>query len=129
VKDRREFLRFPLRLSARYSEENKGDWIRPCVIVDISRKGMGLVIHLMDKLSLGCLVKFMVDVPAREDSICFTGVLVWIKALKDDPDYNFKGGIRLTSIDSEDKWALLDYAYEAWKENQEAGESEEKPSK
>ena len=129
MKDRREFLRFPLRLSARYSEENKEDWIRQCVIVDISRKGMGLVIHLMDKLSLGCLLKFTMDVPTREDSICFAGILVWIKALKDDPDYNFKGGIRLTNIDSEDKWALLDYAYEAWKENQEAGEGKEEPSK
>jgi hypothetical protein len=99
------------------------------VVVDISRKGMGLVIHLKDNLSLGCLLKFIVDVPAREDSICLVGVLVWIKALKDDPDYNFKGGIRLTSIDSEDKWALLDYAYEAWKENQETGEGKNEPSK
>jgi hypothetical protein len=129
VKDRREFLRFPLRLNTRYSVENKEDWVRQCLVVDMSRKGMGLVIYLKDKLPLGCLLKFMVDVPKREEPIRFAGILVWIKELKDHLEYNFKGGIRLTTIDSEDKWALLDYAYEAWKENQEAGEGKEEPSK
>jgi hypothetical protein len=118
VKDRRKYLRFPVRLSARYSEENKEEWIGQCAVVDISREGMGLVVYLNDKLPLGCLLKFMVGVPTKEKSICFAGVLSWIKALKKDPDYNFKGGIKLTTIGSEDKWALLDYAYEAWKEMQ-----------
>ena len=44
----------------------------------------------------------------------------WIKALEGDPDFNYKGGIMLTTIDSEDKWILLDYAYETWKKNQES---------
>jgi hypothetical protein len=129
VKDRRKFLRFPVRLSARYSEENKEDWNRKCVVVDISREGLGLVVYLRDNLPIGCLLQFMVDVPPKEKSICFVGVLNWIKALKKDPDYNFKGGIKLTNIDSEDKWALLDYAYESWKEMQEADSGKEASSK
>jgi hypothetical protein len=120
VKDRRKFLRFPVRLSARYSEENTEDWNRQCVVVDISREGMGLVVYLRDKLPIGCLLQFMADVPTKEKSICFSGVLNWIKALKNDPYYNFKGGIKLKTIDSPDKWVLLDYAYETWKEMQEA---------
>jgi PilZ domain len=125
VKDRRKFLRFPVKLSARYSEEKKEDWSRQCSIVDISREGMGLVVHLIEKPPIGSLLHFMVDVPTKEKPVCFTGVLSWIKALKEDPDYNFKGGVQLEVIDSEDRWILLDYAYEAWKEIQEGDSGRE----
>ena len=129
MKDRRKFIRFPVRLSARYSEENNEDWKQQCSIVNISREGMGVTVYLKTKLSLGCMLKFMADVPEREKSVSFSGTLNWIKALKEDPDYNYKGGIKLITIDSEDKWVLLDYAYEAWKEKQEAGDIKEASSK
>jgi len=129
VKDRRKFLRFPVRIGALYSEENNEDWKQHCSIVDISREGMGVTVYLKAKLSLGCMLKFMVDVPEKEKSVSFTGTLNWIKALKGDADYNYKGGIKLITIDSEDKWALLDYAYEAWKEKQEADGVKEASSK
>jgi len=129
VKDRRKFIRFPVRLSARYSEENNEDWKQQSSIVNISREGMGVTVYLKAKLSLGCVLKFMVDIPEKEKSVSFTGALNWIKTLKGDPDYNYKGGIKLITIDSEDKWALLDYAYEAWKEKQEADGVKEVPPK
>jgi len=120
VKDRRKFLRFPVRLFARYSEENKEEWNRQCSVIDISREGMGVIVYLKDKLPLGCMLKLKVNVPAKEEPVVITGNLGWIKALEEDPDFNYKGGIRLTTIDSEDKWMLLDYAYETWKKNQES---------
>lgn len=129
MKDRRKFLRFPVRLSACYSEGNKENWTRQCSIVDISREGMGLIVYLKDKLPIGCLLHFMVDVSTKERSVCFAGVLSWIKALKKDPDYNFKGGIKLKTIDSEDKWMLLDYAYETWKEVQDENSDQKGLSK
>ena len=119
MKDRRKFLRFPVKIGAFYSEENNEDLKQQCSIVDISREGMGVTVYLKAKLSLGCMLKFMVDVPEKEKSVSFTGTLNWIKSLKGDANYNYKGGIKLITIDSEDKWALLDYAYEAWKEKQE----------
>jgi len=129
VKDRRKFLRFPVENRAHYSEENNKDWNQHCSIVNISREGMGVTVYLKTKLSLGCVLKFMVDVPGREKSIFFTGTLNWIKSLKGEPEYNYKGGIKLTTIESEDKWALLDYAYETWKEGQEADNLKDTPSK
>ena len=129
MKDRRKFLRFPVRIGAFYSEEINEDWKEQCSIVDISREGMGVTVYLKAKLSLGCMLKFMVDVPEKKKSISFTGTLNWIKALKGDADYNYKGGIKLITIDSEDKWALLDYAYEAWKEKKEADGIKEASSK
>jgi hypothetical protein len=125
VKDRRKFIRFPVRIGAFYSEENKEHTRQQCSIVNISREGMGVTVYLKAELFLGCMLTFMVDVPGKEKSVSFTGTLNWIKALKKDPDYNYKGGIKLITIDSEDKWALLDYAYETWKEKQEANDIKE----
>ena len=129
MKDRRKFIRFPVRIRAHYSEENDEEGKTQCSIVNISREGMGVTVYLEAKLSLGAMLKFMVDFPDREKSVSFTGTLNWIKALKRDPDYNYKGGIKLTAIDSEDKWTLLDYAYETWKEKQESDSIKEKSSK
>lgn len=120
MKDRRKFLRFPVKLAARYSEEKKDDWTRQCSVIDISREGMGVIVYLKEKLPLGCMLKLKADVPTKEKPVSFTGNLSWIKVLKGDPDFNYKGGIKLITIDSEDKWILLDYAYETWKENQES---------
>ncbi|MGD9232518.1 MAG: PilZ domain-containing protein [Desulfobacterales bacterium] len=129
MKDRRKFIRFPVRIRAQYSEENHEEGETQCSIVNISREGMGVTVYLKAKLSMGARLKFMVDVPGSEKSVSFTGTLNWIKALKRDPDYNYKGGIKLTAIDTEDKWTLLDYAYETWKEKQEADGIKEMPSK
>jgi hypothetical protein len=120
VKDRRKFIRFPVKIGAVYTKEDKEDWKQQCSIVNISREGMGVTVYIKTKLSLGSVLKFIVNFPDKEKSIVFTGTLNWIKALKEDPEYNYKGGIKLINIDSEDKWALLDYAYEAWKDKQEA---------
>ena len=119
MKDRRKFIRFPVKIGAFYSEQNKEHTRQHCSIVNISREGMGVTVYLKTELSLGCMLKFMVDVPEKEKSVSFTGTLNWIKSLKGDANYNYKGGIKLITIDSEDKWALLEYAYEAWKEKQE----------
>ena len=129
MKDRRKFIRFPVRVRAHYSEENNEERKTQCSIVNISREGMGVTVYLEAKLSLDAMLKFVVNVPDREKSVAFTGTLNWIKALKGDADYNYKGGIKLITIDSEDKWALLDYAYEAWKEKQEADGIKETSSK
>ena len=96
---------------------------------EYQQRGYGGYCVLKAKLSLDSMLKFIVDVPDREKSVSFTGTLNWIKVLKGDADYNYKGGIKLITIDSEDKWALLDYAYEAWKEKQEADGIKETSSK
>jgi hypothetical protein len=118
-----------VRIRAHYSEENNEEGETKCSIVNISREGMGVTVYLKAKLSLGAMLKFMVDVPDSKKSVSFAGTLNWIKALKRDPEYNYKGGIKLTAIDSEDKWTLLDYAYETWKEKQEADDIKETSSK
>jgi len=37
---------------------------------------------------------------------------MWVKGLKGDPDFNFLGRVRLITINPEDTWTLLEYAFE-----------------
>ena len=111
--DKRKFLRFPLQLGARYTEENEDNW-KECSVVDISREGMGVIIHSVEAISKETLLKIEIYAPVQDDPIVVEGKLVWLKELKDDPRFNYSGGVQLTSISPENKWSLIDYAYEDW---------------
>jgi hypothetical protein len=118
VEDRRKFIRFSVRLGARYSKENQDKW-NQCSIINISREGMGVVVYLKEKLRLGSVLNLMIDVPGKKTPVFVSGTLTWIKDLKGDPEFSYKSGIQIITIDSEDKWILLDYSYEAWKGSKE----------
>ena len=111
--DRRRFLRFPLQLVARYGEKNEDNW-KECSVSDISREGIGIIIHSKEAISKGLLLKIEIHAPVQDSPIEVEGKLVWLKELKDDPQFIYAGGMQLTSIAPEDKWALIDYAYEGW---------------
>ncbi len=119
MENRRKFIRFPVTLKARHSEENADEW-NQCAVIDISREGMGVIVYLKEKISLGSIIKLMIDVQGKKALIFATGTMTWIKELKDNLEFNFIGGIKLITIDPKDKWILLDHAYEAWRENREA---------
>jgi hypothetical protein len=111
--DRRKFLRFPLQLAARYTEANEDSW-KECSVVDISREGMGVVIHSVEAICKGALVKIAIHAPVQDHPIAVEGKLVWLTELKDDPRFNYAGGVQLKTISPENKWLLIDYAYEGW---------------
>ena len=111
--ERRKFLRFPLQLGARYNEQNEDNW-KECSVIDISREGMGVIIYSMDAISEGTLLTIEIHAPMQDDPIMVDGKLVWLKEIKDNPQFNYAGGVELTSISPENKWALIDYAYEGW---------------
>jgi hypothetical protein len=119
VGNRRKFIRFPVRLNARYSEENSDEW-NQCSVIDISREGMGVIVYLKEKISLGSILKLVIDVQGKKAAIFATGTMIWIKELKDNLEFNFIGGIKLITIDPKSKWILLDHAYEAWRKIREA---------
>jgi hypothetical protein len=115
--DRRRFLRFPLELVARYGGQNEDTW-KECSVTDISREGIGIIIHSKEAISKGLMLKIEIDAPVEDSPIEVEGKLVWLKELKDDPQFIYAGGVQLTSIAPEDKWALIDYAYEGWKKKE-----------
>ena len=44
----------------------------------------------------------------------WTGTLMWIRERKDHPRFNYLGGVQLLAIKPENKWTLMDYAFEGW---------------
>jgi len=111
--DRRKYKRFPVQLSAQYLGENGKKW-KECSVINISREGMGIEVYMREKIHVGSILQLEIDVPVKNKQISVMGTLMWIKKLKGNPMFNFVGGVMLITIDPEDKWTLLGYAYEGW---------------
>ena len=110
MEDKRKFKRFSIDLNARYLlGRNQKEW-RGCSVINISREGIGIEVYLRERIRIGSTLKIEIIVPTKEEPIKTVGVLVWIKEVKGKMD--FVGGIKLIKIDSEEKWTLLDYAYD-----------------
>ena len=109
MNDQRKFLRFPLQLSARYTGKKGNNW-KECSVIDISREGIGIIIHSKEVISEGILLKLEIHAPVQDDPIMVEGKLIWLKELKDDPQFNyagdFSGGLAPVTIDR--KTAYID---------------------
>lgn len=117
MEERRKYIRFPVKLKARYAEQNGGRW-KECSVIDISREGMGISIYSREAINKDASLHMEITVPPQSDPVAMEGVLMWIRELKDDPQFNYIGGVRISSITPEDKWALMDYAYEGWQQKE-----------
>ena len=110
MEDKRKYKRFQIDLNAKYLlEENPKGW-KGCTVVNINRDGMGIIVYLRERIPIGSLLQFEIMFPPQEEPIKAIGVLRWIKEQREE--MNFPGGIEFTKIDPEDKWTLLDYAYD-----------------
>ena len=115
--DRRKYIRFPVTLQARY-EERSGDGWKECSVIDISREGMGISIYSREAITTGTALRMEISVPVTNEPVAMEGVLMWIRELHNDPHFNYIGGVRISSITAEDKWVLMDYAYEGWQQKE-----------
>jgi len=116
--ERRKYIRFPVQLDARYVEKNEENW-KECSVIDISREGMGISIYSREMINRGALLWLQITLPVEKNPVAVEGTLIWIRDQKEDPQFNYICGVTLSSIRPEDKWLLMDYAYEGW--NQEKG--------
>ena len=116
AEERRQYKRFPVELSARYRKQTDKE-LKGCTVTNISRGGMGIIVYLRERIQLGSTLYLEIIFPQKEGPICADGVLKWIEDKREE--MNFKGGIEFTTIDAEDKWALLDYAYDKWTEEED----------
>ena len=116
MEDRRKFKRFPVLLNAQYLEDNKEEW-KECSIIDVSREGAGMNVYTKERIYIDTMLQLRIVVPIKKEPIDAVGTLMWIREIEGDPKFNFIGGIKLITIDPEDIWNLLDYAYEGWEKD------------
>jgi len=101
--EKRKAIRFFLQLKARYSVEvGEANW-GECIIMNSSRKGMGIKFLAQDKINVGSTVHLKIAVPGEFKPPSVKGVLMWMGKEKD----HFIGGIELTEELDEIIWAKL----------------------
>ena len=108
MEDQRKFKRLPVQLSARCLAGSQDEWAS-CSVTNVSREGMGIEVHLQEKIHPGEILQFKIIIPAKEELIKTTGTVTWSKELKEK--MSFVGGIKFFNIESEEIWNLLEYAY------------------
>ena len=116
--EKRRFQRFPLKLSARYGADPEPQ-LSSCSIIDISRTGMKLLLTTKEKIKVGSQLNVEISPPDAGSSIKCVVSVAWVAQMQDRDKKYFLCGGTFKSIKSEDKWRLLDSAYEAWKGRKE----------
>lgn len=115
MNEKRRFQRFPLNLAASYSAESKKE-LYPCSIIDISRTGTRLLLNTEEKIEVGSLLKVEISLPDSNIPIECSVLIMWVAQRQDENKKFYVCGGTFELIKSEDKWRLLDTAYDVWKD-------------
>jgi len=89
----RKYKRYPTQREARYFLEGTTGDGQVCTIVNVSRKGMGIIFHTDEEMSPGTIIRVEVPPAKTSESISVKGVLKWIDRMEID----MIGGIELTN--------------------------------
>jgi hypothetical protein len=74
-----------------------------CTIINISRKGMGVVFHRKDGIDIGVYIRIEIPVATALESISLNGMVKWV----DKTESNYVGGIELSRELSDVKFSKL----------------------
>ena len=103
MENTRRFERFPTQREGQYflvKEKEKG---QNCNIIDVSRKGLGMIFHSNEEISVGTNIRLEIPDPITLDTIDVRGELRWSKEIGGE----FIGGIELSRILSDLKFSKL----------------------
>ena len=103
MENTRRFKRYPTQREARFFlKDNSGEG-KECTIITVSRKGMGILFHTDEKISVGTTIRFTVPVATSFEAISVRGVLKWF----DKTEADCIGGVELTQELSDVKFSKL----------------------
>ncbi|MBW2183614.1 MAG: PilZ domain-containing protein [Deltaproteobacteria bacterium] len=103
MENTRRFERFPTQREAQYflvRGKGKG---QECTIIDVSRKGLGMIFHSNEEISVGTNIRLEIPDPITLDTIDIRGELRWSNKIGGE----FIGGIELAMILSDVKYSKL----------------------
>ena len=103
MENTRRFERFPTQREGQYFlVKGKGNG-QECTIIDVSRKGLGMIFHSNEEISVGTNIRLEIPDPITLDTIDIRGELRWSKKIGGE----FIGGIELAMILSDVKYSKL----------------------
>ena len=100
----RKYERYPTQREARYSLSDSNGHGQACTIVNISRKGMGIIFHTDVKIDVGAIIRVEVPIAGSSESIVTSGTLQWFDTMEID----IIGGIELINELTDVQLAKLD---------------------
>ena len=100
-----------VRRYTRYSTQREGQYFLhkgeekgpACTIIDVCRKGLGMIFHSNEKINVGANLRLEITDPITIDTLTLRGELRWLK----DIGGEFVGGIELTSTLSDVSFSML----------------------
>ena len=102
----RQYKRYPTQMEAHFSLADSNGNRQACTIVNISRKGMGIIFHTDTEIDLGATIRVEVSIKGTSKSVSASGTLKWF----DKMDIDVIGGIELINELSDVQLAKLDSA-------------------
>lgn len=108
-KERRKFVRFPTDLECAYCEFEETSQKEYTRLKDVSREGARMVAN--KSFAPGTLLVIEISIPGQSIPIISFNVAVWSRET-DDAQYDV--GMRISSMQNDDRARLLDYVYEEW---------------
>ena len=103
MNDTRRFRRYPIQREAYYFlQEGQADGYN-CTIVNVSRKGMGIIFHTEDEIEIGSSIRVEVPVATSFEPISVRGMLKWLEKMGSD----YIGGVELTRELNDVKFSKL----------------------
>ncbi|MCX5679894.1 MAG: PilZ domain-containing protein [Candidatus Omnitrophica bacterium] len=109
MEDKRKFIRFSVSLDAK---SRAAGWFRPKAkysVKDVSREGLKL--NTKEALKEGDMLELELSVPGKRPPITAMGQVVWNHKLG---EAGYDIGLKFKTINPEDKFEILDYAYNKW---------------
>ena len=91
IKYTRKYKRYPTHREVRYFIEGTTGDKQVCTIVNVSRKGMGIIFHTDEEIRVGTVIGIEISIPQSSESIIVRGTLKWI----DKMEFDIIGGVEL----------------------------------
>ncbi len=111
--ERREHVRYSISLTARCiggSHNENTD----CEVIEISREGLALKLHLPKKIEIDSSVVLEISIPQKIRPISSVIQFKWIKEIKNSTRsiYAYTAGGKFSQIDPDDLTQLLAFAFD-----------------
>ena len=109
MEDKRKFIRFSVSLDAR---SRAASWFKQRAkysVKDVSKEG--LRVNAKEALKEGDMLELELSVPGNKSPVTALGQVVWNHKLG---SAGYDIGLKFKTIKPEDKFEILDYAYNKW---------------
>ena len=104
MKYTRKYKRYPTHREARYFFGDTTGDKQVCTIINVSRKGMGIIFHTDEKINIDTILIIEIPLTHSSESISVKGALRWVDRMEID----IIGGIELLNELSDVQLSRLD---------------------